>query len=103
MKKVSDFISSPTEAIDVKVSQVVSDQMFEDLLIKMKGIGWSQIDKGLFYLENKIKLRFNQSTNHVSYKVREKWNSEYKNRKIISEFIKDPIIGKKRLASMPDR
>ena len=102
MKKVSDFISSPTEAIDVKVSQVVSDQMFEDLLTKMKGIGWSQIDKGL-YFENQIILRLNQSTNHVYYKVREKWNSEYKNRKIISEFIKDPIIGKKRLASMPDR
>ena len=102
MKKVSDFISSPTEAIDVKVSQVVSDQMFEDLLTKMKGIGWSQIDKGL-YFENQIILRFNQSTNYVYYKVREKWNSEYKNRKIISEFIKDPIIGKKRLASMPDR
>lgn len=31
------------------------------------------------------------------------WNNEFKNRKIISEFIKDETLGKKRLVSMPDR
>ena len=31
------------------------------------------------------------------------WNEEFKNRKIITEFIKDDMIGKKRLVSMPDR
>ena len=36
-------------------------------------------------------------------KVEELWTSEYRNRKIISGFIKDKNIGKKRLASMPDR
>ena len=36
-------------------------------------------------------------------KVREQWDRNYKDRKVISEFIKDDLIGKKRLASMPDR
>lgn len=31
------------------------------------------------------------------------YHSNYKNRKIISEFIRDDMIGKKRLTSMPDR
>lgn len=35
--------------------------------------------------------------------VTARWHSEYKDRKIITQFIKDGTIGKKRLASMPDR
>jgi hypothetical protein len=35
--------------------------------------------------------------------VERRWISEYRDRKSISQFIKDDIIGKKRLASMPDR
>ena len=35
--------------------------------------------------------------------MRTRWATEYKDRRIISEFIKDGLIGKKRLASMPDR
>ena len=31
------------------------------------------------------------------------WKDDFRNRKIISEFIKDGTLGKKRLASMPDR
>jgi hypothetical protein len=39
----------------------------------------------------------------MKYTVKERWDSDYKHRKIISGFIKDKLIGKKRLASMPDR
>ena len=35
--------------------------------------------------------------------MKARWDSDYKHRKIISGFIKDKAIGKKRLASMPDR
>jgi hypothetical protein len=35
--------------------------------------------------------------------VTARWHSEYKDRLIISGFVKDGTIGKKRLASMPDR
>lgn len=35
--------------------------------------------------------------------VKSQYNNNYKNKKIISEFIRDDLIGKKRLASMPDR
>lgn len=54
--------------------------MFVDLKKLMINAGWSGI----------------QETENF-------WNTEFKNRKIISEFIKDDIIGKKRLTSMPDR
>jgi hypothetical protein len=31
------------------------------------------------------------------------WQSDISRRRIVSEFLKDPVLGKKRLASMPDR
>lgn len=46
----------------------------------MKKIGWDGVDTTETY-----------------------WNENIKNRKIISEFIKDEMLGKKRLVSMPDR
>lgn len=79
MKEVSTFIESPG-ANDVMVSQVFTDAMAADLMKEMKSIGWTGIEE-----------------------TQAKWNSEYKSRKIISEFIKDGLLGKKRLASMPDR
>jgi hypothetical protein len=54
--------------------------MFDELTIEMHKAGWAGLDK-----------------------VKEEWDANYKNRKIISEFIQDDLIGKKRLASMPDR
>ena len=35
--------------------------------------------------------------------TREQWENNFKDRKIISEFMKDSELGLKRLASMPDR
>ncbi|KAL7478756.1 hypothetical protein ACHAW6_004512 [Cyclotella cf. meneghiniana] len=35
--------------------------------------------------------------------VRSYWDGDFKNRKIVSGFMKDPLLGSKRLASMPDR
>jgi len=35
--------------------------------------------------------------------VRSYWESDFQNRKIVSGFLKDPSLGSKRLASMPDR
>eukprot|EP00873_Tetraselmis_striata_P000603 jgi/Tetstr1/420867/TSEL_011940.t1 len=35
--------------------------------------------------------------------VAQRWEDDFKNRKIVSEFLKDKDIGAKRLASMPDR
>lgn len=79
MKKVSEFIENTGDK-DVKVEEVFTQKMFDELAEKMKSVGWEGVDK-----------------------TREYWKNEYKDRKIISEFIKDPLLGKKRLASMPDR
>lgn len=79
MSDVSIFINKP-EANDVTVSEVFSQTMFDDLVMSMKRIGWTDTDQ----IENL-------------------WHSNYKNRKIVSQFIKDASLGKKRLASMPDR
>ena len=80
MKKVSDFIANPTADKDVKISKIFTDKMFDHLSEKMKAVGWDGVDE-----------------------VRTIWEDDYRNRKSISEFIKDGMIGKKRLASMPDR
>jgi len=79
MDDVQEFINNPGEN-DVRVSEVFTDSMFNDLKVLMEKHGWT----GLEETENQ-------------------WKSEYRNRKIISEFIKDGEIGNKRLASMPDR
>lgn len=79
MQDVSRFIQTPGTA-DVAVAQVFSQDMFDELILEMTKAGWTGLDK-----------------------VTQQWHDNYKNRKIISEFIKDEMIGKKRLASMPDR
>uniref|UniRef100_A0A7S2S644 Endonuclease/exonuclease/phosphatase domain-containing protein n=1 Tax=Rhizochromulina marina TaxID=1034831 RepID=A0A7S2S644_9STRA len=79
MEDVSIFINSPGDK-DVRVDAVFTPAMFEDLMREMEQANWGGLTE-----------------------VRQRWESEYRGRKIISEFIKDPVIGKKRLASMPDR
>ena len=80
MKKVSQFITNPGNK-DEKVSEIFSDSMFNDLVKHIKKTSdWPGIDE-----------------------MRTMWTSDFKNRKIISEFIKDPLLGKKRLISMLDR
>mmetsp|Transcript_18020 Transcript_18020/g.33850 ORF Transcript_18020/g.33850 Transcript_18020/m.33850 type:complete len:569 (+) Transcript_18020:90-1796(+) len=79
MAGVSEFIKEPNEK-DVTVGEIFTDDMFAELETLMRAAGWQYVD------ETKVK-----------------WNSEFKNRRIISQFIKDDVIGKKRLVSMPDR
>ena len=79
MKNVSNFIEQPG-SYDIPVKDIFSDKMFEELAEKMTKAGWKGVNETRTY-----------------------WNNDYKNRKIISEFIKDNMLGKKRLASMPDR
>eukprot|EP00286_Rhodomonas_abbreviata_P023799 CAMPEP_0181296048 /NCGR_PEP_ID=MMETSP1101-20121128/4483_1 /TAXON_ID=46948 /ORGANISM="Rhodomonas abbreviata, Strain Caron Lab Isolate" /LENGTH=593 /DNA_ID=CAMNT_0023400861 /DNA_START=84 /DNA_END=1865 /DNA_ORIENTATION=- len=79
MKKVSSFINSPGE-FDVKVKEVFTEEMFNSLEKEMLLVGWKGVNE-----------------------TRQFWQSDFSNRKIISEFVKDSVLGKKRLASMPDR
>jgi hypothetical protein len=79
MNGVQEFVSSPG-AMDVPVHQVFTEAMAKDLFEEMAKKNVKGLDE-----------------------VEKRWISEYKDRKIISEFIKDKALGKKRLASMPDR
>lgn len=79
MAGVSEFIKNPGEK-DVKVREVFTEDMFAELESLMRAANWKYVD------ETKVK-----------------WDTEFKNRRIITEFIKDDLIGKKRLVSMPDR
>jgi len=79
MKDVSDFINNPGNK-DVPVHEVFTQDMFDDLVKSMKEAGWTDIAE-----------------------VENQWKTSIKDRKIISQIMKDESIGKKRLASMPDR
>ena len=68
------------ERIFSKLTYYFRQEMFDELAVEMRKVGWTGIEK-----------------------VQKEWETNYKNRKIISEFIRDDLIGKKRLASMPDR
>ena len=79
MDAVQEFIENPGSG-DVKVSDVFTQDMFDELARNMEEVGWTGVDA-----------------------TRAQWESDYKNRKIITEFMKDGELGLKRLASMPDR
>jgi len=76
MINVEKFLDAPGDK-DVSVSNVFTDDMFGELDKQMTDIGWPS--------------------------VRTYWDDDFKKRKIISGFMKDPLLGSKRLASMPDR
>eukprot|EP00956_Cyclotella_meneghiniana_P037539 scaffold140284_cov40-Cyclotella_meneghiniana.AAC.4 len=76
MSNIEDFLERPGEK-DVAVSSVFTQDMFGRLQQRMNDVGWDSIQ---------------------NY-----WDNDFKNRKIVSEFMKDPLLGSKRLASMPDR
>jgi len=79
MSNVSHFISDPG-ALDIEVNKIFTDKMYDDLETSMRSAGMEGLEE-----------------------TRAMWEKDYRLRKGIAGFIKDPIIGKKRLASMPDR
>eukprot|EP00802_Teleaulax_amphioxeia_P005775 Tamp_05779.p1 GENE.Tamp_05779~~Tamp_05779.p1 ORF type:complete len:578 (+),score=107.65 Tamp_05779:81-1736(+) len=79
MQGVQEFVSAPG-ARDVPVHEVFTDSMAKELFTELA----SRQIAGLSEVETL-------------------WGQQYRGRKIISEFIKDKALGKKRLASMPDR
>jgi len=83
MQSVEDFIVQPGED-DVRVDQVFTDAMFRRLVEKMrahmKDVSAPDLDT-----------------------VSNMWESDYRGRRVVSQFLRDGVIGKKRLASMPDR
>ena len=79
MEDVQSFIDQPGER-DVPVSQVFTPAMWAELKALMAAQGWGGIEQ----------------TDAM-------WQSSFGQRKIIAEFMKDPTLGEKRLASMPDR
>lgn len=79
MLDVQDFIDNPGDR-DVLVSDVFTEKMFSDLLVSMNEVGW-------------------EGTTETA----DLWNSDFKKRRIVSQFMKDKTLGDKRMASMPDR
>lgn len=79
MQNITNFVEFP-DLHDVPVNQIFTESMFQELLTEFKRfqiVGWND-------------------TAAV-------WRKDFSKRKIISEFIKDPLLGKKRLISMSDR
>ena len=79
MADVQQFVDEPGDR-DVAVKEVFSEAMFKELVKAMEAAGWDGLDV-----------------------VKRVWKDDYRSRKIVSGFLKDGTLGKKRLASMPDR
>mmetsp|Transcript_71904 Transcript_71904/g.203044 ORF Transcript_71904/g.203044 Transcript_71904/m.203044 type:complete len:453 (-) Transcript_71904:243-1601(-) len=79
MEDVEKFIVDPGEE-DVRVDALFTEPMFERVMAHLEDVGVP----GLAV-------------------VRDLWGSTYRSRRVVAEFLRDPVIGKKRLASMPDR
>ena len=79
MANAQHFVDAPGEK-DVSVVTVFTGAMFQQLTEKMKAMNWKGVDD-----------------------VMKIWEAELSKRKIVSGFLKDKGIGKKRLISMPDR
>ena len=80
LSKVESLIKDVPAKKDVLVSQIFTEQMYAKLKTEMAAMKWAGIDK-----------------------VDKMWRDDWSKRKSISEFLKDPQIGLKRLVSMPDR
>ena len=77
MVDIEKFIETPGDK-DVQVTQVFTPDMFEALDKRLVDTaGWTS--------------------------MRKYWEDDFSKRKIIENFMKDPTLGNKRLASMPDR
>mmetsp|Transcript_2895 Transcript_2895/g.8544 ORF Transcript_2895/g.8544 Transcript_2895/m.8544 type:complete len:597 (-) Transcript_2895:257-2047(-) len=79
MKDVQGFIDSPG-AEDIVLSTVLTPAMVDELKALMKNEGWGGVDDAVTY-----------------------FSRTYGSRPIISGFMRDGDLGKKRLVSMPDR
>jgi len=79
MRGVQTFIDAPGDK-DITVEKVFTPQMYAELAATMRKAGWTGVDT-----------------------VDAMWNNDFSKRNIISGFVKDGKLGKKRLASMPDR
>ena len=81
MAKVSHYISDPNEIDDLLVNEIFTDAMFQQLLSKMNtDTSW----KG-------------------TVETTARWENDFRKRRSISGFLKDGVLGKKRLVSMTDR
>ena len=78
MEAIQNIIIEPGD-YDVPISDVFTDDMFADLKKQMLAREWTHVDS-----------------------VEQEW-STFKSRTIVNGFLKDKLLGKKRLASMPDR
>lgn len=76
MIDIENFLENPGDK-DIPVKDVFTEQMFTELDSRLTGVGWKS--------------------------VRSYWEGDFRDRKIVSGFLKDPLLGSKRLASMPDR
>lgn len=79
MGSVEAFVEAPGVR-DITVGEIITDVMLDELCALMTGHGLSGLEK-----------------------TREYWFANLKPRRIVSQFLKDPEIGAKRLCSMPDR
>lgn len=79
MEGVQKVIDHPEE-YDVEVHEVLTDSMVEQLMCDLQ----------------------RQKAPGIA-EVKQLWQDDFRSRKIVSGFLKDSNIGKKRLASMPDR
>lgn len=76
MINIEKFLENPGDK-DIPVKEVFTEEMFSKLNKRLSDVGWVSMQ---------------------SY-----WENEFRDRKIVSGFLKDPLLGSKRLASMPDR
>jgi len=79
MDHVQEFIDTPGDR-DVPVGDVFTPQRWQELKALMQAEGWAGVEA-----------------------TEQRWLSDFKERKIITGFLKDKLLGEKRLASMPDR
>jgi len=84
MEQVERFIVDPGED-DVLVKEVFTDEMFQRVVERIKKSQISEEDKAQLSVVSRM------------------WVSDFRERRVVSGFLKDAVIGKKRLASMPDR
>ncbi len=114
MSNVSQFIVSTPSSFDQSISTVFNDKMLGELLDLLQdakllspasSTGTPTTTSTDAAVGGMRGMGSTTTTNSLATvdDLRNYFTTNFANKKIISEFIKDGIIGKKRLVSMPDR
>jgi hypothetical protein len=102
MQSVARFIDNPhhsEEDVPLAAGGVFTETMFQELIADMQAVQERHMNEFAHNLQSTPR----HYPENFYEDLQARWRRDFSTRRIVSQFLKDDALGKKRLASMPDR